>query len=66
MRAEFAIKILSLFKVNEEIATKELIKRYKTINNGYNIKASAINKILCNELKDKVESCGKNKWRLLE
>jgi len=66
MKSDFAFKILSLFKTGEEITSKELYEKSKEINQGYSFKMNAINGILCTELKDRVKSCGKNKWRLVK
>ena len=64
MWSNFSLSVLSLFDHDEEISTKELSEKSKNINAGHRYKKSAINKVLTHDLKDKVVSCGKNKWRL--
>ena len=66
MRAEFSVKVLSLFNANEVVSTKELSERSKGINSGYRFNKNAINKVLTGELSDKIAPCGKNKWKLKE
>ncbi len=66
MWSNFALSVVSLFENSEEITTKELSERSKKINAGHRFKESAVNKVLTHELKEKVVSCGKNKWKLKE
>ena len=66
MWSNFAMSVFSLFENSEEITTKELSNRSKLINSGHRFNESAINKVLTHELKEKVVSCGKNKWKLKE
>jgi hypothetical protein len=64
MWSNFALSVLALFANGEEITTKELSEKSKETNAGHRFKESAINKVLANELKEKVIPCGKNRWKL--
>ena len=64
MWSNFAVSVLALFTKGEEITTKKLSEKSKKTNAGHRLKESAINKVLANELKEKVVPCGKNRWKL--
>lgn len=60
----FAEAILAVMPRSESLSIGEIAKRMQRNNDGFKLKTAAINKVLSGYLSDRVEPCGKSRWKL--